>query len=258
MPRWFQSSSPKTDGMAPIATRLAYISLLVVILSVGLSCSSPDGAEVTGAPTKAAPIPTPTPINPQAALDRSGTAMAGLDTFHFRLEHSTGGTPLAQNLIITSTDGYVARPDRLSLEFTGSFGNFAMRGKLITIGDETFITNPLNDEWQVLQDQVSPLAFFDPAQGISRMMSQVTGPTILDIHAKEIHIGGQLPASALSPLFGATAGGIIDVELTIDLRNSYLTKVVLDGRITETELDGIVRTIVLDQFNQPTKIEPPL
>ncbi|MDA1227122.1 MAG: LppX_LprAFG lipoprotein [Chloroflexi bacterium] len=236
---------------------LKYVVLMAILLSISLSCSGPTGAGLSDTITKDVLTPTPTPINPQAVLDQSGTAMASLESFHFDLQHSTGGTPLAANLLLISAEGYVEKPDRLAVEFTGSVGRFAMRGSLITIGDRTFMTNPLNDEWQVLQDQVSPLAYFDPAKGISSMMSQVTAPTLLAIHSKEVHIGGRLPATALSPLFGPTADGSIDVEMTIDLSESYLTKIMLDGPVTETEMAGVVRTIVLDQFNEPTSIEPP-
>ena len=249
-----KSRALRTEAIGPLASGLIYLGLLVAMLSMGLSCSGPYSA---GAPDGEVPAPTPTPINPQAILDLSGAAMTSLESFHFKLEHNTGGTLLAQNLSLISVDGYVVKPDKLSLEFTGSLGNFAMRGKLIAIADQTFMTNPLNDEWQELQDQVSPLAFFDPAKGISSMMSQVTGPTVSEIHTHEVHLAGRLPASALSPLFGATADGVINVELTIGTPDFYLTKVVLEGRITEAELDGVVRTITLDQFNESITIEPP-
>lgn len=247
-----------TGGPASIAFGLSWIGLLMVVLLAGPSCGGPAGPEVGVTPAREAVTPTPTPINPQAVLEQSGAAMTTIRSFRFRLEHNTYGTPMAQNLILMSVKGHVIKPDKLSLEFVGSLGNFAMRGNVITIGDQTFMTNPLNDEWQVLRDQVSPLAFFDPAQGISAMMSQVTEPVVLDLHRNEVHIGGRLPASALSPLFGQTSDGVIDVELTISLQDSYLTEVVLDGRITEAEPEGVVRTIVLDQFNDPTVIEPPL
>ena len=251
------SREPKTELVSPLARVLIYRGLLVVILSVALSCGGPNSTGAPDATTREVQTPTPTPINPQALLEQSGAAMTDLESFHFRLEHNTGGTPLVQNLSLISADGYVAKPNKLSLEFTGSVGNFAMRGNLITVDGRTFMTNPLNDEWQTLQGQVSPLAFFDPAKGISGMMSQVTGPTVTEVHANEIHLVGRLPVSALAPLFGTTADGVINIELTINTPDLYLTKVVLDGRITETELDGVVRTITLDQFNEPTIIEPP-
>ena len=233
----------------------------MVILIMTLSCSkqnATDAIEDSNEAPKIAFTITPTPINPKAILDQSGKVMNDLQSFHFGLEHNTGGTPLAQGLILVSTEGFVVKPDKLSLNFVGSAGNFVIRGDVITIGDKTFMSNPLNDEWQVLQGQVSPLAYFDPALGISSMMSRVTNVSVLELHNSEIHIGGELPASALGPLFGATTDESINVELTIDLQKSYLIEVILKGRITATELDGMERTIELSNFNEPKAIEPPL
>jgi len=243
------------------STGQIFLTLLLVILITALSCSSPNDSDVIedfDVAAKVALTATPTPINPQAVLDQSGKVMNDLQSFRFGLEHNTGGTPLGQGLILISTEGFVVKPDKLSLKFVGSAGNFVMRGDVITIGDKTFMSNPLNDEWQVLQGQVSPLAYFDPALGISSMMSRVTDVTVLEMHNSEMHIGGILPASALAPLFGPTTDESIEVELTIDLQNSYLTKVILKGRITATELDGMERTIELGDFNEPKVIEPPL
>ena len=247
--------------MLPISKSPILPTLLLVVLVTALSCSSPNDTnsiEDSGVAAKVALTATPTPINPQAVLDQSGEVMNDLQSFSFGLEHNTGGTPLAQGLILISTEGFVIKPDKLSLKFVGSAGNFVMHGDVITIGDKTFMSNPLNDEWQVLQGQVSPLAYFDPALGISSMMSRVTDVTLLEIHNSELRIGGKLPASALAPLLGPTTDGSIEVELTIDLQSSYLTKVILKGRVTETELDGMERTIELGDFNEPKTIAPPL
>ena len=247
--------------MLPTSTGQIFLQILLVILITTLSCSKQndtDTIENSNEGPKAALTATPTPINPKAILDQSGKVMNDLQSFRFGLEHLTGGTPLAQGLILISTEGFVVKPDKLSLNFVGSAGNFVIRGNVITIGDKTFISNPLNDEWQVLQGQVSPLAYFDPALGISSMMSRVTNVAVLKLHNSEVHIGGKLPASALAPLFGPTTDESIDVELTIDLQKSYLTEVILKGRITATELDGMERTIELSNFNEPKVIEPPL
>lgn len=250
----------KTSVMPPRLCRLISPSFIFVMLmlAAALSCNGAEKPEAPSSPNLVVHTPTPTPINPQAVLDQSGIVMNALQSFHFRLEHNTSGTPLAPSLILISTEGYVVKPDKLSLSFVGSAGNFAMRGDVITIGTQTYMSNPLNDEWQVLEGQVSPLAYFDPALGISSMMSQITSVTVLEVHSDEIHIGGHLPASALSPLFGPTTDGSIQVELTIDLHNSYLTDAKLIGRITETEVDGVERTIELDEFDEPVVIEPPL
>ena len=243
-----------------LGQKLLFPAVMVLVLAAH-ACSrsqSPPVPDGTGPVSTATPSPTPTPINPQALLELSGKTMEGLDSFHFHLEHENGGTPLVQNLVLLEADGDVVRPDKISLEFAGSVGNFAVKATLITLGDETYMTNPLTGDWETLPAGVSPLSFFNPTQGISAMMSQVQRATLLSSSKDTYRIGGALPAQALASLFGATVeGSTISVELEIDARDFYLLEAVLDGRITSSEPEGVARIIKLSRFNEPVVIEPP-
>jgi lipoprotein LprG len=228
------------------------LSLFVVALSF-MSC----GGNSTPEPT-ATPVPTPTPVNVETLLRDAGAATAALDTFHFLLEHNTGGTPLAPNLTVTEAKGDVVNPDGISTEFAGTLGAFAVRSSLITLGDESYMTNPLTGAWESVPKEVSPLGFFDPQSGIGAMMTQVQNPTLLSSGKDEIRVGGALPVEALKSLLGdAAQGTTVDSELTIDARTLFLTEAILRGRVTATEPDGVVRTITLSKFNQPLSIVAP-
>ena len=184
--------------------------------------------------------------------------MSALKSFRFRIEHSDeGGTPLAQGMTLTDASGTVANPDRLALDFVGVAGSFAVKGNLIAIGDEVYMTNPLSGEWHAAS-AINPLEFFNPSQGIAEILSQVQDATLISQDAAEYRIGGTLPADALSPLFGDTeAQSKVDVTLSIDKPRLYLTKATLEGRITPMEADGIVRTITLSEFDEPVEIAVP-
>ncbi len=212
------------------------------------------------APT-ATPQPTPTPVTPEAVLARSGEVMAAVESFHFRLSHKRGSTPLLLNLSITEAEGDVIKPDRLSLDLNGSFGNLAVRSSLIAIGDTTYMTNPLTGGWEASAAGVSPLGFFDPSKGVAAMMSSIQQPSLAqDTRGGQsvYHIRGKLAAEALAPLLGATVqGSTVDVELTVDAQRLYLLEAVVDGRVTPAEADGVVRVITLSRFNEPITIEPP-
>ena len=228
------------------------------ILAV-MSCSSSTD---TPGPTPTGvlpPIPTATPVNPRALLDASGRVMEGLDSFYFRLTHRSGATPLAGNLVIDEAEGAVVKPDRISAEFSGSFGGFAINSGLITLGDLSFMTNPLTRKWESVPPEVSPLGFFDPRRGIAAIMSRIVDPTILPGGDGVYRVAGRLPAEALRPLLGsALRDATVDVVLTLDAEALYLLEAVIDGRVTPAEEDGVVRVITLSRFNEPFAIEPPL
>ena len=233
-----------------IATLLGTVFTAVILVSCGHS-PQPD-------PT-AVPVPTPTPIDVAALLARSGEATSALKTFRFQLEHSRdGGTPLTETLTVTEADGTVVSPDGVSVEFAGTLGNFAVRSSLITLGDDSYMTNPLTGAWEQVAREVSPLGFFDPQRGIGSMMTEVMSPSLVEKSGEAFVIEGDLPVEALEPLLGGlTEGNTVNVRLTIDSDSLFLKQAILDGRVTATEPDGVVRTITLSEFNEQVTIEPP-
>lgn len=217
------------------------------------------GCGDTSPPATPVPTATPTPINPQAILDDCGRAMSELASFRFYIEHGgDGGTPLPQGMTLTEASGGVESPDRLTVDFSGTAGNFAVKGSLIAVGEDVFMTNPLSGEWHAVSSALNPLEFFDPSDGIADILAQVRNVALISHDAAEYRIGGTLPAIALAPLFGETeTQSSVDVTLSIDKSNLYLNKALLEGRVTPTEADGLVRAITLSEFDEPVDIAVP-
>ena len=236
--------------MHPRPTRLNVL-LCAMVVFAAVACSG-DSTPVATA------TPTAVPPDPAELLRLSGRATSDLSSFHFRLDHRGGGTPLAPNLTITEADGDVVSPDKIAIDFAGTLGAFAVRSSLVTIGDDSYMTNPLTGSWEATPKQASPLGFFDPQVGIGSMLTSVQDPVLLATGEDEHRVGGVLPIDALRPLLGPqTAGTTVKVELTIDAVTLYLTKAVLDGRATASEPDGVVRIIMLSRFNERLVIETP-
>ena len=243
---------------SPVLARRLTQSLLlalapIALALVALACGN------TSPPATPVPTVTPTPINPQAILDECGTAMSALDSFRFHIEHDDdGSTPLAQGMALTEASGNIASPDRLAIDFLGTAGSFAVKGSLIAVGEDAYMTNPLSGEWHAVSSELNPLEFFDPSDGIAEILAQVQNATLISHDAGEYRIGGTIPANALTPLFGDTEPqSSVDVTLTIDRTHLYLTQARLDGRITPTEADGLARTITLSEFNETVDISAP-
>lgn len=244
MPAW-----PRlTAGLAAIAA----VSLTVV--SGAPACGGGSAPAATTTPTST-PTPTPTPMDPQTVLDRAGDAMDGISSFEFRLDHESGGTVLMPNLVIGEIEGHVIRPDRLSIDFRGRFGNFPIKGRLISVADVTYMTNPLTDAWEVVPQDVSPVGFFNEIAGmLSQVTQAVAAPNGPDVH----RITGRLPAEALEPLVGTTVTGTtIAVDLVVRGSDFYLLEATFHGRVNEAEDADTVRVITLSRFNESFTVEPP-
>lgn len=234
---------------------------LALVGIVGCSESSLSSTDpMVVPPPTSTPVPTPTPINVEDLLRRSGEATSRLNTFHFRLEHNDeGSTPFSDTLDIIEAEGDVVSPDRIFLDFSGRFGGrFAMRASLITIGSDSYMTNPLTGNWEEVPAEVSPLGFFDPQQGIGAMMAGLRNPTLASKEGTEFRIEGDLDVQALRPLLGAVAqDGVVRVEVTLDKDTLYLKRAVIEGRVTASEPDGVIRTITLSSYNESITITAP-
>ena len=205
------------------------------------------------------PTPTPVPLSVEEILRRSGEATGALGTFHFTLEHNKGGgTPISETVVVTEVEGDVVNPDSISITFAGTFGRFAVKSSIVTIGGDSYMTNPVTGVWEQVSTGVSPLGFFDPQAGIGSMMTKMRDAVLVSRTPDEYRIDGRLASEALRPLLGTVlVGSDVDVELTIDAGTLLLEKAVLEGRVTASEPDGVVRTIKLSGFDEPISISPP-
>lgn len=232
-------------------------ALVVAAHACSRSTAPPEPLPATAMP---APSPTPTPVSPEALLRESGHVMANLGSFRFLLEHPSGGTPLdlLPGLAIAEAEGGVISPDRLEAHFGGVLGTIFIKSSLITVGADSYMTNPITGLWESVPPEISPLGFFNPKKGIASMMTQVDGARLVPDGQGLYRVAGKIPAEALAPLLGQTLeGAVVSVELAIDVDEFYLKKAEIDGRVTPREPDGTIRVITLSHFNEPFKIEAP-
>ena len=235
----------------------AALFLAAIVLTVGgYACG--DGSPEGPPGPITSPTPTPTPVDPAELLRRSGEVMEGLRSFRFELKHPRGGTALLPGLVVQEAQAEVVRPDRISATFDATFGGFAISASLVTIGDTSFMTNPLTGEWEEAAADVSPLGFFDPGQGIAAMMSSVSGLLLLPGDAGVHRVGGEAPAAVLSAVAGTTVpDATVTVELTIDADEFYLVEASIRGAVTPSDDPDVVRLITLSRFDEPISITAP-
>ena len=229
--------------------------LLIAVAVVLVACG--------GSQAEPTPIPTATPLppDPKAILERSGQVMASLNTFNFRMHHDVGSLEILEGLLINRVSGKIANPDKLSMEFAGSFGGgYAIKSEVITVGDQTYMTNPLTGNWEASDASISPVGFFSPTRGIAEMMAQTQDVTLLDDGASDgaYRLSGALPTTALASLVGPTlTDRTVDLELKIDSTTDYLLEVRFIGAVTPSDVEDAERVIVLSFFNEDVVIEPP-
>ena len=248
--------------MSPMDRHIALAITAAVAALVTISCggaaTETPGPSPTPVPT---PAPTPQPFDAEAMLSRSGKVMQGLKTFRFSLKHEGGGTELLPGMIVEEAIGSVVNPDKISISFSGIFSErYAFRASLVTLGDQSYMTNPLTGAWEAIPTGVSPLGFFNPTQGIAEIMLRLGQVRLVDDGDRrdEFRLSGVLPAEALAPLLGKTLEGVtVRVELVIDSKGLYLLQARVMGTVTPDDPEGIVRVITVSAFDEPVVIEAP-
>jgi hypothetical protein len=204
------------------------------------------------------PGPTPEPLTVVEVLGRSTDLMSALKTFHFEMTHEVGTTAFLPGLDVEETTGDVQPPDRLYAEFAGLFGNIPINAKLIAIGKVNYMTNPLTGEWQEIDANVSPIEFFNPKEGISSVMDEVT-EAVFDGSDQDVYrITGNVPTGSLRALLGTTVDeGVVGIEMEIDAETLYLKQARFIGQVTPSDSPDTVRVVSLSKFNEPVSIEAP-
>lgn len=232
------------------------LSVAVVIFSIAL------GAFISSC-KKEAPAPTPPPLTAQEIIARASECMEAVDSFHFKLEHSGGGTPIGMGLEIEEAEGDVKRPGRLQVTLLATLGGMFLQVKVITVGETTYMTNPLSQLWEPLPSQFSAVALFDPDTGIAAIMKGLTD--LVKLEDEEVsgvpsyHLRGEIASDDLLPITGGTTieGVEIAAEAWIGKEDFLMRQVRFEGKITEAEEEGIIRVLKLSQFNEEVTIELP-
>lgn len=231
---------------------------IIGVLSVALITV----AVLMGGCAKPASPPTPTALTAAEIFSRGGDKMQTINSFKFVLDQTGGGTPITMGIEMNKASGDVVRPDKLQMTINGTAMGMSLEVKLVTVGDKTLMTNPLSGKWEVPPDQFKVLAVFDPGTGIAAIMKQVTSPTKLaDEQMGGVlcyHLKGSLLSDTLRPIMGSAAQGVaISSEAWIGKDDFLVRHIKLEGKITETEKEGIVRTLDLSDFNGVITIQLP-
>ncbi len=236
-------------------------STLLLLVIAALTCVLITAACGTGGEDVVTPSPTPPP-DPSVIIQAAADRFEALQFFTFTMTHENGGTPIAFGLLMEDVTGQVVAPDRLKADIGAWAGGFFFDVSLIAIGEETWLTNPFIDEFELIERGIVSSALLDPATGISGIIRDAKDPvlegeTSLDgistYHISSTIDSGQL--TSISPI--AESGYPILVGIWVGLDDSLVYKIRLEGRLSAEEEPDIIRTILPSDFDIPAEIAPP-
>lgn len=223
-----------------------FIALIMLVCTVFTGCSSKDAAK----------------LSTEDILAKSYDSMQKAESFHFTMEHDTAGTPISKNILMTKLVGDIVSPDKLKATITGTYSDMAIEVSLVTVSGETYMTNPISGAWEPAPNSFKVLSVFDPGTGIASIIKGLSDVTALDEEkvgkTKCYHLKGNVLSETLAPLTGVSSTGVkIGTEVWIDKKTFHVQQVKLTGKITDSEADGITRTLVFSDYNKKIDITLP-
>ncbi len=232
------------------------LAMLVAALSLAVACGGGGGGK------EASPTPATLPPVDQVlpkAVERVGT----VKSFHFRLDHENGFSPLPLNLKLRTAEGDIQVPDRMKADLEAEVGGATLRVQIVGIGEEAWMTNPFSREWQPLPAGTTISAIFDPAAGIQAVARslqdvRVTGMEKVDGENTYV-LEGTVDSGILKAAVPIAEPGLtVGVKLWISTNDYTMRQIRLEGPFAPGEPENIVRILVLSKFDEPVSIEPPI
>ncbi|HUS83096.1 MAG TPA: LppX_LprAFG lipoprotein [Dehalococcoidia bacterium] len=185
-----------------------------------------------------------------------------LETFHFTLTHENGTSPIPNGLQLVSADGDVVAPDRMRAKIEAKVGDQTVRVEIIGVGDEGWMTNPFNRQWQPLPSGTTIKDIFDPAQGVKAIIGSLQNAQVTAEEkvggAQTWHVEGTIQSDALAAAVPISRPGLtVGIEAWIETDSSLIRQVYLNGPIAPDEPENIVRKLTLSDFGEQITITPP-
>lgn len=213
------------------------------------------------------PTPTAAPTaTPADLLTRASERLAATPAVGFSLDIE-GDTFVDPNRTIRllSATGDLVRPDRVWTEFQAEVVGRAITLQLITIADQTWLTNILTGAWGAAPTEFAyrPDVLFDTQNGIGPVMGRVEDVQRLEDAVLDdrpvYHLRAEVEESVIGPLtYYTLKGSPVVVDLWIDQETDDLLRVQLTEPRTTDKPNPAVWTLDLSDHGEQVTIEPPL
>lgn len=211
--------------------------------------------------------PPPPDLPPDEIIQRAAGAMLAQSTMHFKIEIDGARVTInpALGLALRSAEGDFQRPDRMGLHarIAGPVG--AIEADMIALGDEQYITNFLNGQWEPLPPEFgfNPAVLFDSEFGLEKTLeggldeATLVGVESID-EVQTYQVKGSLDGARLQFMSGGLiSAGRIDVQVWVDAQTFTIQRTRLVDNPPGAD-EPSTWTMSFSKFGEPVAIEAPI
>ena len=228
-----------------------------------LACSNPSEPTPTPPPTavvQPSPTPTPVPLEPDEVISNAIDALVNAGSIWFLLEHENGFTEALGGLELTRVEGAITETG-MSIGAEANLGRIYIEVDAILIGTNTWLTNPLTGEWELLPNDENPIGFLQPIAAVRGVLEGLTSAEFINQPEPGVDfpLTSPLKAEALKSLLGeiipdgtGIANVVIDHE-TFEMKSARIT-----GALQIRDSDSTVRILEMSRYGEKFVIEQPI
>lgn len=245
----------------PVAGSLVILASLAALVFV--ACSSTPEPTSTPLPTRAAaptPTPTPVPLTPDEVIANAINSLEEAGSIWFLLEHENGFTEALGGLELTRVEGAITETG-MSITAEANLGRIYIEVEAILIGTNTWLTNPLTGEWELLPDEQNPIGFLQPIAAVKGVLEGLTAAEYIEApeSGKDYQITSPLRAEALKSLLGEIIpDGTGVAEVVIDHETFEMKSARITGALQINDTEQTVRILEMSRYGEEFVIEQPI
>lgn len=241
------------------------IFILLSVLAYAINACSMR-SEPTPMPTPAptvvqpSPIPTPVPLMPDEVIANAIESLEEAGSIWFLLEHENGFTEALGGLDLTRVEGAIT-DSGMSINAEANLGRIYIEVDAVLIGTNTWLTNPLTGEWELLPEDQNPIGFLQPISAVRGVLEGLTSAEYIE-HPKpdvDYQIKSPLRAESLKSLLGEIiSDGVGSAEVVIDHESFEMKSARITGALQVRDSDSTVRILEMSRYGEEFVIEQPI
>jgi len=195
-------------------------------------------------------------------ITQAQVAIQKVTSYHFNLTVDNPGT--AGALIVKTADGDILVPDKLQANANALLFNNVVQVKIIAIGADQYITDPITSAWHKTSGLLDPRTLSDSKTGVAAILGNIQNPSTPTTSSVDgvpcWSINGTLDAKYLVSISGggAPAGSTLKGTTCIGKSDNLPYLIKMSGIAAQSDSTNTVRNFKLSKFDESLTITAPI
>jgi len=205
---------------------------------------------------------TATTPDAHTLITQAQAAIQKVTSYHFNLTVDNPGT--AGALIVKTADGDILVPDKLQANANALLFNNVVQVKIIAIGADQYITDPITNAWHKTSGLLDPRTLSDSKTGVAAILGNIQNPSTPTTSSVDgmpcWSINGTLDAKYLVAISGggAPAGSTVKGTTCIGKSDNLPYLIKMSGIAAQNDSTNTVRNFKLSKFGESLTITAPI